>query len=99
MMTTEPLVLPGPGDRVAEEAVAVIRERTQIDPAFAVVLGSGLSPACDTFSVDLEVSFEGLPGFPPPVAPGHPGRFVAGHLQDVPAVAFPARIHYYEGLT
>jgi purine-nucleoside phosphorylase len=94
---TEPVVLPGPGDTLAEEAVAVIRERTDVVPAFAVILGSGLSGAADAFDVDAEVSFEGIPGFPPPSAPGHPGRFVSGAVDGVPAIAFAGRIHYYEG--
>ena len=93
----EPEALPGPGDRLPEEAAAVIRERTSMAPEFAVVLGSGLAPAVADLESDAGLSFDGLPGFPPPSVPGHPGRFVTGTLAGVPIAAFLGRIPYYEG--
>jgi purine-nucleoside phosphorylase len=75
----------------------VIRERTSVQPRFAVILGSGLSEAASCMDVDVELSFEGIPGFPPPTAPGHPGRFLAGTIEGVAAGVFAGRIHYYEG--
>ena len=97
MSPLEPMVLPGPGDSLAEEAVAVIRERSSLEPQFAVILGSGLAPAADGIAVDAELSFEGIPGFPPPTVPGHPGRLLLGEVSGVPAALFVGRIHYYEG--
>jgi purine-nucleoside phosphorylase len=93
----EPLVLPGPGDSLAEEAAALIRERTKVVPEFVVILGSGLSPAVADLDVDGEISFEGIPGFQSSSVPGHPGRLVTGALGGVPAAAFVGRLHYYEG--
>jgi purine-nucleoside phosphorylase len=95
--SAEPLALPGPGDRLPEEAADVIRERTRIDPAWAVLLGSGLAPAVDGLDLKAEVPFDALPGFPPPSVPGHPGRLAIGTLGGVPGAAFVGRIHYYEG--
>jgi purine-nucleoside phosphorylase len=68
---------------LAEEAAAAIRERTQVEPEFAVILGSGLAAVCDAFDADVELSFEGIPGLPPPSVPGHPARFVAGTVDGV----------------
>ncbi|MFN2544824.1 MAG: purine-nucleoside phosphorylase [Actinomycetota bacterium] len=97
MSGPEPFVVPGPGDRLDEEAVALIRERTDVAPTFAVILGSGLSGAASCMDIDVELSFEGIPGFPPPTSPGHPGRFLAGSIDGIPAAMFAGRIHYYEG--
>src|SRR5205807_4010573 len=95
--TLDPVVRPGPGDRLPEEAAAVIRERTLIAPDVAVILGSGLGPVVTEMEEDAEIAFDGLPGFPQPSVPGHPGRLVIGTLDGVPAAAFVGRIHYYEG--
>src|SRR5439155_16676193 len=66
-------------------------------PELAVILGSGLAPVAAQMEEDAEVAFDGLPGFPQPSVPGHPGRLVLGTLGGVPAAAFVGRIHYYEG--
>jgi purine-nucleoside phosphorylase len=100
MRTLDPLVRgpgPGPGDRLPEEAAAVIRERSTVVPDVVVILGSGLGPVAGEMEEDAEISFDGLPGFPQPSVPGHPGRLVMGALGGVPAAVFVGRIHYYEG--
>ncbi len=89
--------LPSPGDRVAEEAAGVIRERSSLVPEVGVILGSGLGGAVSALS-DAEVfAFSEVPGFPPPSVPGHAGRVALGTIEDVPVIAFQGRIHYYEG--
>jgi purine-nucleoside phosphorylase len=97
MSPLEPMVLPGPGDSLAEEAVATIRERSSLEPSMVVILGSGLGPAADGIELDAELSFDGIPGFPPPSVPGHPGRLLLGRLAGVPCAVFVGRVHYYEG--
>jgi purine-nucleoside phosphorylase len=86
-----------PGDRRAEEAVAVIRERSQVAPRVGIILGSGLGPAADLVEQDAAFSFGDLPGFPAPTVPGHAGRLLLGSIAGVPVAAFMGRIHYYEG--
>jgi purine-nucleoside phosphorylase len=89
---------PGPGDTVAEEGVTLIRERCELGPDVAVVLGSGLGDAvADDLDGCHEFAYQGLPGFPPPSVPGHAGRLRLGELYGVPAAVFMGRIHYYEG--
>jgi purine-nucleoside phosphorylase len=101
-MSIEPLpqavAMPGPGDTYAEEGVALIRERCDVVPAVAVVLGSGLGDAVSAdVAVCHEFVFQALPGFPPATVPGHAGRLLLGSLYGVPAAVFQGRIHYYEG--
>jgi purine-nucleoside phosphorylase len=96
-MTDAPVGVPGPGDLLAEKAVAVIRERTDLEPVAGIVLGSGLGSAIEGIHEEAAFSYEGLPGFPVPTVPGHSGRLVLGRFAGVPVAAFLGRIHYYEG--
>ncbi len=89
---------PGPTDDSANEAASLVRDRSRIEPAVALVLGSGLGDAVAAdVQVEQEFAYESLPGFPSPSVPGHPGRLVMGDLYGVPAAVFRGRIHYYEG--
>lgn len=89
--------LPSPGDRLAEEAAGVIRERTSLVPEVGVILGSGLGGAVEGLADAETFAFADLPGFPPPSVPGHAGRLSLGMLDGVPVAAFQGRIHFYEG--
>jgi purine-nucleoside phosphorylase len=89
--------LPSPGDRLAEEAAGVIRERTGLVPAVGVILGSGLGGAVAALEDAETFAFTDLPGFPAPTVPGHAGALSLGVLGGIPVAAFQGRIHYYEG--
>lgn len=89
---------PGPDDVSAETGVALIRERCEVEPEFAIVLGSGLGDAVgDDLAACHEFPFHALPGFPPSTLPGHAGRLAIGRLYGVPVAVFFGRIHFYEG--
>jgi purine-nucleoside phosphorylase len=89
---------PSPQDDLAEEAVAVVRERTRTEPTVALVLGSGLGDAVlDDLVPEQELGFEAIPGFPASSIPGHARRLVIGELFGVPAAVFRGRVHLYEG--
>ena len=96
-MTTLIDVLPSPGDRLAEEAAGVVRERTSLVPSVAVILGSGLGGVVEEMTDAESFAFSDLPGFPAPTVPGHQGRLSLGLLDGVPVAAFRGRIHFYEG--
>jgi purine-nucleoside phosphorylase len=89
--------LPSPGDRLAEEAAGVIRERTSLVPSVGVILGSGLGGAVEAMSEAETFAYTDLPGFPAPTVPGHAGALALGVLDGVPIAAFRGRIHFYEG--
>ena len=96
-MTVEAGVLPGPGDRHADEAAGWILDRTDLEPAVALILGSGLGPAAELIMPEVTFPFTELAGFPEPTVPGHAGRLIVGRLREVPVAAFLGRIHFYEG--
>ena len=73
--------LPGPGDSFAEEALALIRSCSSLEPRIGLVLGSGLGEAvAGDVRGEREFAYQELPGFPPPSVPGHAGRLVLGEL-------------------
>jgi purine-nucleoside phosphorylase len=87
----------GPPDDRAPEAAEKVRAAADVEPAAAIILGSGLGAAVDGMDRSAEISYGDLPGFPPPTVPGHAGRLVVGTLAGVPVAAFLGRVHYYEG--
>lgn len=97
MMDTAIDAVPSPGDRLAEGAAGVIRERSVIVPSVAVILGSGLGGAVEALEDAETFAFDELPGFPTPSVPGHAGEVALGVLEGVPLIAFFGRIHFYEG--
>lgn len=96
-MQTRADAYPSPGDRLAEEAAGVIRERTSLVPSVGVILGSGLGGAVEGMSEAETFQYTDLPGFPAPSVPGHAGALSLGLLDGVPIAAFRGRIHFYEG--
>ncbi len=94
-----PAGAPGPpDDTTVEVATALIRERSDVEPVVAVVLGTGLGDAlAGNVNIDHEFAYEALPGFARPSVPGHAGRLVLGVIDGIPAAVFCGRLHYYEG--
>lgn len=86
-----------PPDDRAPQAAEKVRAATDVRPAVAIILGSGLGGAADGMERAAELPYQDLPGFPPPSVPGHAGRLVMGTLAGVPVAAFLGRVHFYEG--
>jgi xanthosine phosphorylase len=80
------------------EAGKVLVERAGVEPRVGIVLGSGLGAVADSVEDATVIPYSELPGFPEPTIEGHAGRAVAGHMGDVPVVAFQGRAHLYEGM-
>ncbi len=80
-----------------DEAVAAIRERTQLTPHVGVVLGSGLGGFADRVEDATEIPFGEIPGWPVSTALGHAGTLVLGTFAGVPLAVMKGRAHLYEG--
>lgn len=80
-----------------DRALSYIRTKTPLQPAAALVLGSGLGPLGEEISDAAVIPYAEIPGFPVSTAPGHAGRLVIGFWQGLPVVAMQGRFHYYEG--
>ncbi|HXV14318.1 MAG TPA: purine-nucleoside phosphorylase [Candidatus Krumholzibacteria bacterium] len=83
-------------DRI-QEAAAFVRTRTQTQPRFGLVLGTGLGDLADAMEVDAVVPYAEIPHFVRSTTEGHKGNLVLGKLGGKPVVSMQGRLHYYEG--
>src|SRR6185436_19382946 len=74
-----------------------LRKRSPLQPALAMVLGSGFQRALGSFKVETEISYARLPGFPQSSVAGHAGKLMLGHFGKLPVLVLNGRAHYYEG--
>lgn len=82
-----------------QEATSFIRRRTDFQPAFGLILGTGLSSLADEIDIHTEISYTLLPHFPISTVKSHRGKLILGHLGGIPIAALAGRFHYYEGYT
>jgi purine-nucleoside phosphorylase len=81
------------------EAVSFLESRSQHKPAVGLVLGSGLGSVVDAIKADISIPYSEIPHAPVSSVVGHSGKFVIGHVGDVPVAVMQGRVHYYEGYT
>jgi len=74
-----------------------IHKITDFQPEVGLVLGSGLGGFGEKIKISATVDYSSIDGFPVSTVAGHAGRFIFGHVGDVPVVAMQGRVHYYEG--
>jgi len=82
---------------VIEDAVRHIRACTNLQPAVAVVLGSGLGAFADELTGHVDVPYREIPGWPGSTAVGHAGKLILGRLGRLPVAVMAGRAHLYEG--
>jgi purine-nucleoside phosphorylase len=82
-----------------EQALAVVRRRTQLVPRVALVLGSGLGILAEGVAWEATLPFAEIPGIPHSSVPGHSGRLLLGRWSGRPVVVAQGRAHLYEGYT
>jgi purine-nucleoside phosphorylase len=81
-----------------DEAVARIRQETDLEPRVGMILGSGLGGLADGLDERVEIAYADIPGWPVSTAVGHAGVLVLGTLEGVPVVVMRGRAHLYEGI-
>ena len=81
-----------------DAAAAVVRERTGLRPEVGIILGTGLGGLAREITVEAEIPYDDLPGFPLSTVESHAGRLLLGRLGGRPVVAMQGRFHRYEGL-
>lgn len=80
-----------------EDAVRHIRACTKLEPAAAVVLGSGLGAFAEELTAQAEIPYAEIPGWPCSTAVGHAGKLILGRLDRMPVAVMAGRAHLYEG--
>ena len=83
-------------DRI-QAAADVVRARTPLVPEIGVILGTGLGGLAERISVEREVPYGQIPGFPLSTVETHAGKLLLGRLGGRPVVAMQGRFHRYEG--
>ena len=74
-----------------------IKDKIPFAPKVALILGSGLGALADEIDVTSYLDYKDIKDFPHSTVAGHKGRFVFGHIGDVPVVIMQGRVHFYEG--
>lgn len=80
-----------------EEAIQYIRDITDFQPRFGIVLGTGLAGLVDYMEKVEELEYEDIPHFLSPTVDTHRGKLIFGHFGGQPVVVMAGRFHYYEG--
>ena len=83
--------------KMIDEAVAVIKEKIEIQPRVGLILGSGLGGLAESVFNPKIVDYKSIPHWPVPTIEGHAGRLVTGGLFGMPTMVMQGRVHYYEG--
>jgi len=80
-----------------ESAVAAIREKSTLEPAVAIILGTGLDRLSEAIEEKVAIPYQAIPSFPTPTVEHQVGELVLGRLAGRRVVAMNGRFHYYEG--
>lgn len=81
------------------ETVSFIQQKTDIQPEFGIILGTGLGGLANDIDIQTSINYEDIPGFPVSTAPGHDGKLLFGNLGGKKVMALQGRFHFYEGYT
>jgi purine-nucleoside phosphorylase len=87
----------GTGSDELDRAVGAVRARSGLEPAFAIILGTGLGRLAEEIDVEAAIPYGDIAGFPLSTVETHQGRLLLGHLEGQPVVAMQGRSHRYEG--
>lgn len=80
-----------------QAALAKIRNRSQVIPNVAMILGTGLGEFGSRIQEAEIIPYGELPGFPKSTALSHAGCLVLGQFESTPVIAMQGRFHLYEG--
>ncbi len=80
-----------------EESIQFIKEKINIKPKIAVILGSGLGSFAETLQESTIIPTADIPHYPISTVPDHAGLWALGYVRNVPLLALKGRVHTYEG--
>lgn len=80
-----------------EAAAKVVARRAGGRPEVAIILGTGLGGLAEEMTVETEIPYGEIPGFPLSTVETHAGRLLLGRLGTRRVVAMQGRFHRYEG--
>jgi purine-nucleoside phosphorylase len=84
-------------ERETTAAVKAVRKKADIEPFYAIILGTGLGGLRKSITKSVVIPYEEIPGFAASTFSAHAGELVLGFLEGKPVVAMVGRFHRYEG--
>lgn len=81
----------------AQEAVAFVRSRCDLQPTVGLVLGSGLGSFAAQVEHATTIPYSDIPHWPQSTVEGHAGKLVLGHIGGTSVAIMAGRVHAYEG--
>ena len=81
-----------------EAALRFVRERTELVPDIALILGSGMGPVAEAID-GISIPYADVPGLCAATVHTHRGEFKVGTMHGRNVVAMCGRLHAYEGHT
>jgi purine-nucleoside phosphorylase len=81
----------------AQSAADHIRNKANIQPKLAIILGSGLGNFASQVENAITIPYAEIPHFPQSTVEGHSGKLVLGTIAGVPIAVMQGRVHAYEG--
>ena len=82
-----------------DEALNFIQSKTDFQPEYLLILGTGLGQLGDEIDVQDSISYDEIPHFPVSTVESHAGRLLFGMLGGKKVIAMQGRFHFYEGYT
>lgn len=82
-----------------QESLRYLRTRTSFQPAFGIILGTGLSSLARDIEPEAAIDYKDIPNFPLSTVQSHAGKLIFGKLGAASVVAMAGRFHFYEGYT
>lgn len=82
---------------VLQQVAAFLREKINMLPQLAAILGSGLGPFAETATNTTIIPTSAIPGYPVSTVSGHAGRWVFGEIAGKKFLLVQGRVHFYEG--
>ena len=79
------------------ETTEFLRSEGILDPAFGIILGTGLGELASKIENSIEIDYKNIPNFPVSTVEGHAGRLIYGDFGGKKILAMKGRFHFYEG--
>ncbi len=80
-----------------QETVAFLKSKTDFQPRFGIILGTGLGDLIKDMEIVFEIPYSEIPHFPVSTVESHEGKLIFGNINNVSVVAMSGRFHFYEG--
>ena len=83
--------------KLVRESAEYLKNKIPYTPQVGIILGTGLGHCMDQWKIDLEIPFRQIPHLIPGHVLSHSGKVFFATIENVPAIIFSGRVHYYEG--